>query len=237
MNSSVVLKSINGDFSLSDHTYRVLRDAVLDMDVYAEDATLKLDERKMAEQLGVSRTPIREALGRLEQEGFVQIRPRKGIYILRKSLTDVLEMITVWAALESMAARLACENASADDIASLRAIAETYSVVKARANLIEYSEANIEFHRTVLRISGCKKLVELGEDVFAHLKPIRRRAMKDTRRADRSVADHMTIIEAIEARQPDQASDQVRRHTMRLHDYIEQTWEDVTGPRMSADIP
>ena len=86
------LKAIGMNFSLKDHIYDVLKDAITGMNIYAEDVDLRLEERKLSEQLGISRTPIREALARLEQEGFVEIRPRKGVFIKRKSLEEILEM-------------------------------------------------------------------------------------------------------------------------------------------------
>ena len=230
MATSVVLKPVEASFSLKEHIYGMLRDALLELDVYNRGTILKLDERRMAEQLGVSRTPVREALNRLEQEGFVTIQARKGIFINKKELPETLELIKVWAALESMAARLACEEATDGEIGKLRGIAAQFSQDRAKANLNEYSEANIRFHGTVMRISGCSKLQELGDSVFAHLKPIRRRAMRDSTRTDRSVVDHMNIIEAVECRDADLASRLVREHTFRLHDYLKSEWHNFVDP-------
>ena len=70
----------------------------------------------MPKQLGISRTPLREALARLEKDGLVSIAPRKGVYVVRKSLDEILDMIIAWAALESMAARLAATKASDREI-------------------------------------------------------------------------------------------------------------------------
>ena len=77
------------------------------MDIYGHRGEIRLDERQPPQDMGVSRTPIREALSVLEQEGFVRSVPRRGIVVVRKSKREVIEMITVWAAIESMAARLA----------------------------------------------------------------------------------------------------------------------------------
>ena len=91
------------------------------MDVYRSRADIRLDERRLALDFGISRTPVREAMAQLEREGFVRAVPRRGIYVVRKTKREVIEMITAWAALESMAARLITENASDEEIASLRA--------------------------------------------------------------------------------------------------------------------
>jgi DNA-binding GntR family transcriptional regulator len=218
------LRPVMVNFTLKDHTYDVLRAAILDMNIYEESADLRLDERLMAEQLGISRTPVREALARLAQDGLVAIVPRKGVFVHRKSMDDVLEMIVTWAALESMAARLATEHASDKDLRSLRKFAMKHSVHAARAELEEYSEANIEFHQCILELSGCSLLKSTADGLFQHMHAVRRRAMGEGDRAKRSVVDHMEIIEALEARDANLASRLVREHTMRLHNHVRKTW-------------
>ena len=90
------------------------------------DADLRLDEKQLAAALGVSRTPVRQALARLEHEGLVRIMPRRGVLSLRKSKAEIIEMIRAWAALESMAARLALRaRERRGDRASLRALFST----------------------------------------------------------------------------------------------------------------
>ena len=220
----ISLKPVDMNFSLKDHIYEVLRGAILEMDIYADDTDLRLDERGLAEQLGISRTPIREALVRLEQEGFVDIQARKGVYVRRKSLEEILEMLVVWAALESMAARLATAAAGDAEIASLRRLAARSSIDKTGAGIAEYSEANVQFHQRILEISKCAMLKTIADGLFLHMRAVRARAMTEGDRPNRSVEDHMAIIEAIEARDADAAGRLVREHTMRLHDHIRQRW-------------
>src|SRR6201993_4407965 len=106
--------------SCRDLAYAALKRAICAMDIYDPAQEIRLDERRLSEGLGVSRTPIREAMTLLEQEGFVRTRPRRGIFVVRKTKREIVEMITVMAALESMAARLAAEQAPASEIAKLR---------------------------------------------------------------------------------------------------------------------
>lgn len=227
MASTLNLRPVDGSFSLGDHIYGVLREAILDMNVYDPSTDLRLDERALAEELKISRTPVREALVRLEQDGFVEVRARKGVFVLRKSLSEIMEMITVWAALESMAARLATERASDAEIASLRALAESYDDKDARARIEEYSEANIAFHQKILTLSHCAMLGSIADGLFLHMRAVRRKAMAEKDRSARSVADHSGIIDALEARDADRAAREVREHTMRLHDHVRDTWVDL----------
>ena len=93
MTLDVKLKPVSINFTLKDHIYEVLRETILDVDIYDVEEDMRLDERQLAEQLGISRTPIREALARLAQDGLVEIVPRKGVFIHRKSLPEILDMI------------------------------------------------------------------------------------------------------------------------------------------------
>lgn len=237
MVDGVKLEPVTANFTLKDHIYGVLRAAILDMNIYDEATDLRLDERRMAEQLGISRTPVREALARLEQDGLVDIQPRKGVFVRRQSLEVVLEMIVAWAALESMAARLAADNATATQIAALRAHATAHSGSAARADIAEYSEANIAFHQLILEMSGCGMLRTMADQLFLHMHAVRRRAMGENNRATRSVVDHMSIIEALERRDADLAAELVREHTMKLHAHVRRSWMRIeTQSRARAVI-
>lgn len=218
------LRPIATNFTLKDHVYETLRTAITEMDIYADDADLRLDERSLAEQLGISRTPLREAIARLERDGFVRVMPRKGVYVQRKTLEEVLEMIVAWAALESMAARLATDVASDAEIAGLRKIAAKYAEGGVGAQIQEYSEDNIRFHQRILEIGGCKLLKTMADGLFLHMHAVRLRAMGEGDRANRSVADHEEIIAALEARDAEGAATKVREHTMKLHDHVRRTW-------------
>ena len=98
--------------SFKEQAYAAIRGAIAAMDVYRSRAEIRLDERRLAQDFGISRTPVREAMAQLEREGFVRSEPRRGVYVVRKTRREVIELITAWAALESMAARLITENAA-----------------------------------------------------------------------------------------------------------------------------
>ena len=105
------LEPIDTSFSFKNKAYAALKSVIVGMDVYGSRRDIRLDERSLAQDFGISRTPVREAMAQLEREGFVRSVPRRGIYVVRKTRREVIELITAWAALESMAARLITENA------------------------------------------------------------------------------------------------------------------------------
>jgi DNA-binding GntR family transcriptional regulator len=230
----LVLRPIDSNFSLKDHIYEVLKDGITSMNIYAEDAELKLDERQLSEQLRISRTPIREALARLEQEGLVRILPRKGVMIVRKSVDEILEMIVAWAALESMAARLATSGASDAEIGSLRKMLAKFSQEEVRTQIDEYSEINIKFHQRILELSKCALLKHIADGLFIHMRAIRARTMAEGDRVRRSIVDHAHIIEALEARDADLAERLVREHTLNLHAHVQRTWVEPEAARQQA---
>lgn len=190
------------------------------MDIYADGESAKLDERRLAEDLGVSRTPIREALSRLEQEGLVETIPRKGTFVARKSKEEILEMISVWAALESMAARLATSVATDEEIGELRELFVTFEGKGPQARIDEYSDTNIRFHQKIISLSKSELLKQMTDSLFVHMRAIRAQTITERDRADRSIIDHLHIIEAIEARDTELAERLVREHTFGLADHI-----------------
>jgi DNA-binding GntR family transcriptional regulator len=206
--------------TFADRAYTALRDVILSLDIYNRSGEVRLDERQLASDLGISRTPVREAMVQLEREGFVRSVPRRGIYVVRKSKQEVVELITAWAALECMAARLITQNAADEEIASLRAMFATFENGRLHAKLDEYSEVNIEFHQCIIRMSRNGVLIDLAANLFAHMRMIRRKTIGEQDRADRSIRDHMNIIQAIEARDTARAEALVRDHALGLAEHV-----------------
>ena len=216
----LAIEPIDTSFSFKNKAYAALKTVIVSMDVYRNRQDIRLDERQLAQDFGISRTPVREAMAQLEREGFVRSVPRRGIYVVRKTKVEVIEMITAWAALESMAARLITEHASAEQIAGLRKMFATFENGAVRAHLDEYSEVNIEFHQSIIRLSGNSVLISLAENLFTHMRMIRRKTIVEKDRADRSIRDHMNIIEALEARDTVRAEELVRNHALGLAEHV-----------------
>jgi DNA-binding GntR family transcriptional regulator len=224
--------------SFRDLAYAALKRAITAMDIYDHAQEIRLDERRLSEGLGVSRTPIREAMTVLEQEGFVRTLPRRGIFVVRKTKREIVEMITVMAALESLAARLAAERATDADIADLRRLMADFRAtpdgVHHDERLAEYSDANIAFHQAIIKLSGCALLTEMTENLFIHMRAIRKITIHQENRAARSIVDHLRIIDALEHRDPELAERLAREHTLGLAAHVEQHGDFLDTTRDDA---
>src|SRR5438045_1709125 len=217
--------------SFAKEAYAALKRAITAIDIYDHAGEVRLDERRLSEDLGVSRTPIREAMTLLEQEGFVRTRPRRGIYVVKKTKREIVEIVTVLAALESMAARLAASRATAADIAELHGLMDQFVAGNDGARLDEYSDANIAFHQAIIRMSGCALLDEMTENLFIHMRAIRKITIHQENRAARSITDHMRIIEALERRDAEFAERLAREHTLGLAAHVEAHGDFLDGTR------
>ena len=207
--------------SLKAKAYTALKAAIMDMNIYDSDAQLRLDERDLSSRFGISRTPLREALAQLDQEGLVKVVARRGIFIVRKTKAEILDMITVWAALEGMAARLASKLATDEEISALHELVDEFRQDEVARRMGEYSDANIKFHEAIISLGKCPLINEITDSLFIHVRAIRRRTIFEDDRAKRSIADHTEIIKAMESRDADLASRLVREHTMKLRSHVE----------------
>ena len=140
---------------------------------------------------------------------------------MRKTKREVVEMITVWAALESMAARLATERASDEQLQALHTIFAGFDKSSIAEQMSEYSEANITFHQTIVRLGGCQLIIDMLDNLFIHMRAIRVAMLRLGGRAERSVGEHTAIIEALERRDADLAGRLVCDHGLGLAAHVE----------------
>ena len=156
----------------------------------------------------------------LEQEGFLRTVPRRGVFIVRKTKKEIIEIIEVCAALESMAARLATLNASDERHRRAASHVRRVSHAAPAEHLHEYSDANIAFHQAIIQLSGSHLIGKTIENLFIHVRAIRRMTISQKDRASRSIADHMRIIEALERRDTELAERLVRQHSLDLAAHV-----------------
>ena len=207
--------------SIRDQAYAALKRAIASADIYSRPDEIRIDERALCQQLGVSRTPVREAMTLLEQEGFLRTEPRRGIFIVRKTRRQIVEMIQVWAALEGMAARLATKRASDKEIAALRDIFSDFADANPAEKIDEYSDANIALHQALIKLGGSDLIVAMTDNLFLHVRSVRRVTIAHGDRADRSLADHLKIIEALVKRNAERAEKLSREHALGLAAHVE----------------
>jgi DNA-binding GntR family transcriptional regulator len=217
------VKPIDTQSSFRTQAYQALKQAITSVNIYAHPHEIRLDERQLSQDLGVSRTPIREAMTLLEQEGFVKTLPRRGIFVVRKTKREIIEMIEVWAALESMAARLITQKARDEEIAQLRHLFDEFQGKDhtPQGHLDDYSDANIKFHQRIIQLGGNACIADMTENLFIHVRAIRQMTIGQDNRAARSIVDHLRIIEALEKRDTELAEKLSRQHTLDLAAHVE----------------
>lgn len=170
----------------------------------------RLVEGNLAEWLGVSRNPVREALRQLEAEGFVEIAPRRGASVATIGLQEAHELFEVRAALEALSARLAANRADGDDVASLEKIVVRGEKAARDGRLQELPELNTQFHLRMVELAGNRQLARMISDLRDRIQWIYSRHIE--RRAVHSWEEHRRLFDAVAAHTPDVAAHIALRH-------------------------
>ncbi len=219
MSVIVDVKKIERPASLSEIAYKAIKKSLLQMDLSAIEDEQRIDERTLAEKLGISRTPVREAINRLVIEGYLKVVPRKGVFVVKKSKKEIIEILLVRAVLEGLAAKLATEHVTSEEIERMRDIFAPFNKRNIKRKFLEYAEANIRFHELVLQISQCGKLIELAGSIFDHMRWIRFQSVVHENRLIKSHREHLRIIDALEQRDPELAERLMKSHIEALAFY------------------
>jgi len=178
---------------------------------------VRVREEDLAAKLGVSRTPVREALIRLDSTGLISLRPGRGAILQPVSDRDYLEWLQLREQLEGFAAREAALNASHHDVIALRAIFEPFAAPgAAEDNPKAYSQANVLFHIEVVRLANNQLLERLWESFGHRQTSYKRRTIARLHRASDSLREHLEIIQAIQDRDAALAERLAREHVRAL---------------------
>jgi DNA-binding GntR family transcriptional regulator len=172
----------------------------------------ELAEVALAEQLGVSRGPIREAIGRLASEGLVTVRPRRGAVVRSLSKEEFLELYQVREALERMAMQLAVGRLTGEQFGQLERLNEAMDVHAAADDVEGFFEANVEFHARLLEASGNVKLQEVYHQLLGQLGRYRLRSLRLRGSLRRSVSEHAAILRAARRGDADRAAQLMAEH-------------------------
>lgn len=181
----------------------------------------ELHEVALSETLGVSRGPIREAIGRLAAEGLVTVRPRRGAVVRALSTEEFLEAYQVREALEVMAVRLAVPRLTEADVEALETLVDEMTTCAERGDTQGFFEANSGFHRAFFDISGNRMLVDLYRGLCSQIDRYRLRSLELRGNVERSIAEHKAILRAARAGDVERAvhlvSEHIRVPQIRVH--------------------
>ncbi len=210
--------------NLKTKVYDSLRKYIISLNIYLKEVDFHLDERQLSAKLGVSRTPIREAVARLEQEGIVKTIPRRGVFVNRKNKKELIEIVTVWAGLEGYAAHLIIQNSSDLEIKELRKFCQ-YSKDNVLSDLDNYSNDNIRFHQHIMKLTKVNLMSHVLESQLVHLQFLRKKFIFFKDRALKSIDEHDEIIVALLSKNASRAEKVLKNHALALVDRIEENFK------------
>jgi DNA-binding GntR family transcriptional regulator len=207
------LSRITDQQSLQERTYQAMRGALLDGEYLPGD---RIYEAAVAQALGVSRNPVREAVRRLQQDGLLEVRPHYGIYVTSIPTEEIEDIYRIRGALEATAAGLAAERMSGAEIDALQAIYEEQIVATNEAAPLPREPVSVvqadRFHRAIHVGAKSPRLLVLLEQIYAQVTHFRNLTLRVPGRAGVSAAGHRAILEAIRSRDA-----RASEHEMRLH--------------------
>jgi DNA-binding GntR family transcriptional regulator len=180
----------------------------------------RINEGLVGKQLGVSRTPLREALKTLASEGLIEIVPARGAVVRAFSRADIADMLEALKALEQTAARFACARASDEDVAGLQALHRRMMELYAERRRLEYFKLNQEIHSGLMRIGGNATLAWAHEAIQARMKRIRFTGADSAEKWAAAAAEHEEMMAALEARDGERLARAVAVH-------MDETWHRV----------
>jgi DNA-binding GntR family transcriptional regulator len=173
-----------------------------------------IDEQKLAEQYGISRTPLREALKVLAAEGLVDLKPRRGCYVTEISRQDIDDIFPLMAMLEGRCAFIAVQLAKPADIRDLKAIHDKLELAAKENRIDAFFEANQEFHRRIQELTNNRWLLSVIQDLRKVLKLSRLHSLSLEGRLQQSLEEHRVIMAAFEAGDAEQAEKSMHDHLL-----------------------
>ena len=200
---------VNEYLPLRDVVFQTLRQAIL-------RGTLQPGERLMeihlAQKLGVSRTPVREAIRMLELEGLVTMVPRKGAIVAEITVSDLENVLEVRTALEELAVKKACQNMTEEELFQLKAAAGAFEEQLKNNDLLACAQADVEFHEIISQSTGNRRLIQILNNIREQIYRYRLEYLKDPSSHERLVTEHAAICGALEERNEEKAMEVVRIH-------------------------
>ena len=207
----------NSSHSLTEKVFSEIEQAILSGVYSAGD---QLVESKISHELGVSRTPVREALKQLELEGLVTTIPNKGSFVVGISTTDIHDIYTIRIAVEGISSEWAAERISDEQIKELENIVELQEFYSSKNNILQILQLDTKFHEIIYDISGSRILKHTLASFHNQLKRARESSLLTTGRTITAVKEHRAIFEAIASKNSKLAKELTEEHIKNARDNI-----------------
>lgn len=200
---------VNEYLPLRDVVFNTLRQAILTGEMEPGE---RLMEIQLANKLGVSRTPIREAIRKLELEGLVIMIPRKGAEVAHITVKDMRDVLEVRSALEELAATLACKNVTPEHIDELKTANRVFEAAIVSKDVVAIVNADVTFHNIIYSMTDNQRLIQLINSLSEQMYRYRLEYVKDARSHSILISEHADIINRIASRDEEGAKEVISQH-------------------------
>lgn len=212
------MQKINSsDLSLVNQAYKELKRVILEHQIPLGG---KLNEAELAAALGVSRTPVREAVNRLEKEGLVEILPQRGAFVVRCSEKDIFELFLIRENLEGLAARWAAERINEENLVHLESCIQGFCEPFTEKQIQRYAEEDFRFHQTIVMLADSQRLIKLISTLYDHIRIFRLTTIGLSDRMKVSLEEHRLIIEAFRLKDGEASDQKVRQHIRHVREGV-----------------
>ncbi|MCC8136895.1 MAG: GntR family transcriptional regulator [Clostridiales bacterium] len=208
---------MNEYLPLRDVVFQTLRQAILRGEIRPGE---RLMEIHLAQKLGVSRTPVREAIRMLELEGLVMTIPRRGAVVAEITVSDMEDVLEVRMALEELAVQIVCKKLTKEQLDELKELAAGFRRTLGGGDVGECAQADMLFHDAIYNATGNKRLVQILNNLREQMYRYRMEYLKDKSTHQILVEEHAEILQALEQRDEQKALEATRRHIGRQKEHI-----------------
>ena len=222
--------AIDNYLPLRDVVFNTLREAILKGELEPGE---RLMEIALAQKLGVSRTPIREAIRKLELEGLVVMAPRKGAEVAEITVDDLTDVLEVRKNLEELAVELSCKKSTEEDINEMKECHENFKRALSSDDLTVMAEADVSFHDVIYRTTGNKRLIQILNNLREQMYRYRLEYIKDEDKRKVLVEEHMILVDAITNRNVEKAKRAIQMH---INNQEKTIIENITADKVNKNF-
>jgi DNA-binding GntR family transcriptional regulator len=207
----------HANLSLGNQAYQEVKKIILEGHLTPGE---KLNEGELARALGISRTPVREAITRLEKEGLVEIFPQRGAFVIQLSKEDIYELFLIREKLEGLAAYLAAQKIDRGALNKLEACIQGFEEPYDDRDISRYSREDFKFHQTIVALSGGSRLITIISALHDHIRIYRLTTLGSSGRMKESLQEHRRIIEALAKEDGGEAERRMSLHIQHVRDGV-----------------